>query len=143
MKKRMDLAAAKGCDGVEPDNMDAFNQDSCFSISSDEQLAYNQAIANYARSIKLSVALKNDPDQVTQLVDYFDFSVSEECFQFKECDSYSPFINDDKPVFNAEYIKKYKEGPDLDSLCQRSKLLHIQSLVLPLSLNDSFRISCL
>lgn len=77
MDTRLDMAVAKGCDGVEPDNMGGFTQDSCFDITEDNQLAYNRVIANLARSKGLSVGLKNDPDQVLDLVAYFDFSVSE------------------------------------------------------------------
>ncbi len=80
MAARLDLAVTKGCDGVDPDNMDGFLQNSCFTISSNEQLAYNRAIANLARSKGLSVGLKNDPTQAFGLESYFDFSLTEQCY---------------------------------------------------------------
>jgi len=51
----------------------------------------------------LSIALKNDIDQVTKLVDHFDFAVNEECFQYDECDVLTAFIDQDKAVFGVEY----------------------------------------
>jgi len=142
MTARLDLAVTKGCDGVEPDNMDTYTQDSCFSLTSDEQLAYNRAIANLARSKGLSVGLKNDPEQVSELVDYFDFSVTEQCYQYSECSSYSPFISANKPVFNAEYEASYRTDPDRSTLCNQTNSLEVQTLILDLSLDDSFRYSC-
>ncbi len=142
MTARLDLAVEKGCDGVEPDNMDSHNQDSCFSVSADDQLKYNRALANLARSRGLSVALKNDPGQVADLVAYFDFSVTEECHQNNECSDYSAFTASNKPVFNAEYLKIYQADPGQSILCADSAALEIKTLVLPLKLDDSYRYSC-
>lgn len=40
MISRLDLARQKGCDGVEPDNMDGYTNNSGFSLSANDQLAY-------------------------------------------------------------------------------------------------------
>ena len=40
----------------------------------------------------MSVGLKNDLDQVPELVADFDFAVNEQCFQYEECDRLAPFI---------------------------------------------------
>lgn len=142
MTERLDLAVTKGCDGVEPDNMDGYTQDSCFDLSAADQLAYNRAIANLARARGLAVGLKNDPEQVPDLVGYFDFSVSEQCFEFDECASYSPFVTADKPVFNAEYRRRFRSDPDQTTLCDATGLLDIRTLVLDIDLDDSYRFSC-
>lgn len=142
MEARLDLAVTKGCDGVEPDNMDGYTQDSCFDLSANDQLAYNRAIANLARSKGLSVGLKNDPDQVATLVSYFDFSVSEQCYQFNECASYVPFVTVGKPVFNAEYATAYRSNPAQSDLCTYSNGLDIQTIVFSLNLDNSYRYQC-
>ena len=51
----------------------------------------------------MAVALKNDPRQAKELVGAFDFAVVEECFQYDECDSFKPFVEAGKAVFEAEY----------------------------------------
>ena len=51
----------------------------------------------------MSIALKNDPEQVPRLVGDFDFAVVEECFEYDECDKFSPFVQAGKAVFSAEY----------------------------------------
>lgn len=142
MNKRMDLAVEKGCDGVEPDNMDGFLQDTCFDLTQNDQLAYNRKLANMAHDKGLSIALKNTPDLVAQLVDYYDFSMVEECYTYNECTKYVPFINQDKPVFEVEYEDKFRTSEGQNELCDFTQNLNIQSLVLDLYLDDTYRYSC-
>jgi hypothetical protein len=106
MTSRLALAAKKGCDGVEPDIMDAYRHlpEVRKPIAAADQLRYNRFIANTAHSLGLSVGLKNDVDQLPELVQYFDFAVNEQCFQYEECSVYSAsFVRQDKAVFGAEY----------------------------------------
>jgi hypothetical protein len=105
MTARLDLAKSKGCDGVDPDNMDGYIQDSGFAISASHQIAYNKFIAAEAHKRGLAVGLKNDVDQVVALQPYFDFAVNEECYKYNECSTLKPFIAANKPVFHIEYDK--------------------------------------
>ena len=144
MKSRLDLARDKGCDGVEPDNMDGYINNSGFNLTATDQLAFNKFIANEAHKIELSVGLKNDLDQITELVDYFDFSVNEQCFEYSECDTLMPFINEGKPVLNVEYLDKYvTDESERNVLCNESLNNNFSTLILPLNLDDEFRFSCL
>ena len=54
MLDRLDLAVDKGCDGVEPDNMDGFTNRTGFRLSEDDQLGYNRRLANEAHLRDLS-----------------------------------------------------------------------------------------
>jgi len=147
MRARLDLAVEKGCNGVDPDNVNGYLNDTGFNLSADDQLAYNKFIANEARKRGLSVALKNDMEQIEELEPYFDFSVNEQCHEFSkysECDLLKPFIDANKPVFNAEYKKEYVDNNngERDELCADADSMSFQTLVLPLKLDDSFRYSC-
>jgi hypothetical protein len=144
MRARLDLAVEKGCDGVEPDNMDGYTNNTGFALSSNDQLAYNKFIANEARKRGLSVGLKNDLNQIDELEPYYDFSINEQCHKYFECDNLSPFIDKNKPVFNAEYDQKYVDNnnSERDNLCADAKSLSFQTLVLPRDLDDSFRYDC-
>jgi hypothetical protein len=54
MKKRIDLAVQKGCDGVEPDNMDGYSNHSGFSLTFEEQLklqSYDCKLSPFERSL--------------------------------------------------------------------------------------------
>ena len=129
MKKRLDLAQSKGCDGVEPDNVDGYRNDTGFSLSSADQIAFNTFIAQEAHSRGLSVGLKNDLDQVKQLEPLFDWALNEECVRFKECDLIKPFIAAGKAVFHAEY-----KG-DKASVCGVTTPLGFSSLIKHLNLD--------
>ena len=143
MKDRLDLAVQKGCDGVEPDNMDGYSNNSGFALTATDQLGYNRFIANEAHLRGLSIGLKNDLDQISELVDYYDFAVNEQCFEYQECDLLAPFINDGKAVLNAEYGQQYvNDVNERDALCVDSISKQFSTLILPLSLDDSFRFSC-
>jgi len=143
MQARLAIAAEKGCDGVEPDNMDGYANDAGFPLTADDQLAFNRFIANEAHRQGLSVGLKNNLDQIPDLVAYFDFAVNEQCHEFDECDALTPFIDAGKPVFNAEYADEFVNDPaSREAICAESQKLNIRTLVLPLDLDDSFRFSC-
>lgn len=144
MESRLDLAVLKGCDGVEPDNMDGYTNKPGFKLTPDDQISYNRFIANAAHTRGLSVGLKNDLDQIEELVDYYDFAVNEQCFQYNECEALSPFTENGKPVMNAEYKNKYvTDSVERDALCVESINMLFSTLILPLNLDDEFRFSCL
>jgi hypothetical protein len=144
MRARLDLAREKGCDGVEPDNMDGYMQESGFALSAEDQLAYNKFIANEARIRGLSVGLKNDLAQVEVLEPYYDFAVNESCHYYDECTLLYPFIAAAKPVLNAEYDAEHYlvEGEIDEALCDTANSQGIKTLLLPRELDDSFRYTC-
>ena len=143
MRNRLDLAVAKGCDGVEPDNVDGYANDTGFDLTYNDQLRYNRFLANEAKSRGLLVGLKNDLEQIPALVNYFDFALNEECHKYNECDLLEPFIRQDKPVFNAEYddIYVYDENA-FRNLCNDARKRNFRTNVYPVELDGSFVKSC-
>ena len=143
MEARLDIAVDKGCDGVEPDNMTGFSNNTGFNLTSSDQLTFNRTIANEAHGRGLSVGLKNDLDQVSDLVAFFDFQVNEQCHEFEECAALDAFIAAGKPVFNAEYESRLvSDAVARAQLCEAARLRNFRTLILPLDLDDSFRFSC-
>jgi hypothetical protein len=144
MAARLDTAVARGCDGVEPDNVDGYANANGLKLTAADQLDYNQYLATEAHRRGLAVGLKNDLAQVSALVGSFDFAVNEQCNQFRECAKLRPFTESSKPVFNAEYKAKYRDNTDgaRDALCTAAQAAKIRTLVLPLKLNDKYRYSC-
>ncbi|MGQ9651406.1 MAG: endo alpha-1,4 polygalactosaminidase [Phycisphaerae bacterium] len=143
MLARLDHAVLRGFDGVEPDNVDGYANDSGFPLTAADQLAFNRFIANEAHKRSLSVGLKNDLDQITGLVEYFDFAVNEQCHQFDECNLLAPFTGAGKAVFNAEYDSRFVNLPLIrGQMCADSLNRNLRTLVLPVDLDDSFRFSC-
>jgi hypothetical protein len=103
LRARFDECARKRFDGVEPDNMDGYANRSGFPLTGRDQLRFNRWVAREVRRRGMAVGLKNDAAQVPRLVRSFDFAVVEQCFQYRECRRYSPFVEAGKAVFAAEY----------------------------------------
>ncbi|MBI5497765.1 MAG: endo alpha-1,4 polygalactosaminidase [Deltaproteobacteria bacterium] len=142
MQARLARAVEKGCDGVEPDNVDGYANATGFHLSAADQRAFNRALANDAHRRGLTVALKNCGGLAPELVAYFDLSLNEQCHELNECGELQPFLDAGKPVFNAEYQPSYREDPGLAELCARARADRTRTLVLALELDDSFRASC-
>ncbi|MFF9197076.1 endo alpha-1,4 polygalactosaminidase [Streptomyces sp. NPDC014779] len=123
MAARLDMCRTKGFDAVEPDNMDGYANRTGFPLTAADQLAYNRLIARLAHERGLAVGLKNDLDQIPQLLADFDFAVNEQCAEYEECDRLTPFVTSGKAVFHAEY-----ELP-LAAFCPRSKELGLDSIL--------------
>ncbi|BCL81318.1 MCPVI and Glyco_hydro_114 domain-containing protein [Ktedonobacteria bacterium brp13] len=100
---RMDQCKAKGFDAVEFDNVDGYTNRTGFPLTASDQLTFNKWLASQAHARNLSVGLKNDTDQVAQLLPYFDWALDEQCFEYNECDLLLPFVNAGKPVMDVEY----------------------------------------
>ncbi len=140
MLARLDLAVSKGFDGVEPDNVEGYANNSGFTLTGATQLKFNRFLATEAHNRGLAVALKNDVDQVVALSPDFDFAVNEQSHEFNECDVYAVFINNNKPVFNAEYNSLYvTDASARQALFTDAQARKFHTLVLPLALDDSFR----
>jgi hypothetical protein len=135
MTARLNLAVEKGCDGVDPDNVDGYTNQTGFPLTYADQLAYNLWLAGQAHARSLSIGLKNDLDQVEDLLPYFDWQLNEQCFQYNECDYLLPFIQANKPVYGIEY-----EGP-ASNFCPTANALNFDTLQKRLEL-DAWRVSC-
>ena len=103
MASRLDLAVERGCDGVDPDNVNGYTNDTGFNLKYEDQLAYNFFLASASHSRNLQVGLKNDLEQVPDLLTSFDWAINEECFTYDECELLLPFVDNGKPVFVIEY----------------------------------------
>ncbi len=100
---RFQMCAEKGFDAVEPDNIEAFSNDSGFPITASEQLAYNLWVAETVHGLGMAVLQKNDAEQAQEMQPSFDGVLTEQCNQYRECGEYAPYLSVSKPVINAEY----------------------------------------
>lgn len=125
MAKRMDVAKAKGCDGLEPDNVDGYSNNTGFPLTKADQINYNSYLASAAHQRGMLVALKNATDLASKLVGNFDFAIVEECQRYKECPQYSAFITNGKAVLEAEYPSKTQlaNSTYLANACAQAKTL--------------------
>jgi hypothetical protein len=135
LEARMDLCKAKGFDGVEPDNVDAYANDTGFPLTYADQIRFNTFLANAAHTRGLSVGLKNDVDQIKDLEPLFDWALNEECFRYNECDALAPFVKAGKTVLQVEY------NSDPATFCATAIAKRFSSMKKHLSL-DAYRVVC-
>jgi hypothetical protein len=132
---RFDLAVTNKCDGIEPDNIDGYTNNTGFPLTAQDQMVFNRWLATQAHSRGLSIGLKNDLDQVSDLVHDFDWALNEQCFQYDECDTLLPFVQAGKAVFGVEY-----QG-DTGNFCPKANANNFDWLKKKIEL-DSWRIPC-
>jgi hypothetical protein len=135
LEARMDLCSGMGFDGIELDNVDGYSNDTGFPLTAADQLAFNRNLAKSAHARGLSVGLKNDLEQVPDLVGQFDWALNEQCFEYKECDALRPFVDARKAVFNVEY------NLATSSFCPQAKTLGLSSILKHVAL-DAYRVAC-
>jgi len=126
LQARLDLCRSKGFDAVEPDNMEIHTNNTGFPISYDDQLKFALWLADEAHQRGLAIGVKNAPDQVQDLIDHFDFAITEDAFFYGWAEKMNPFIAADKPVFAAEYTDL---GGDFSAFCRQSKALKFSTIL--------------
>jgi len=122
IKSRIRMCARKGFDGLEPDNINGWENPTGFPLTAADQLRFNRWIARLAHRNGLAVGLKNDGRQARKLVRHFDFAVVEQCFQYRECGQYRPFVRRGKAVYSVEY-----ERPN-SAFCARARKIRFSAI---------------
>ena len=138
LRARLDICRAKGCEAIDPDNLDGYTQESGFPLTTDDQLAFNRFLAREAHARNLSVGLKNDFAQAAALVADFDFAVAESCFLHGECALLQPFVEHGKAVVDIEYTDTAIQFNDV---CELARAMKIQAVLKNRSL-DAWRMAC-
>ncbi|QDS70760.1 hypothetical protein FKW77_003656 [Venturia effusa] len=108
MSKRIDLAAQKKCDAIDPDNVDGFDNKNGLGLTRSDTVNFVSFLAAKAQSHGLAIGLKNAAAVIPSVLPAMQFSVNEQCVQFSDCDAFSAFTNASKPVFHIEYPSEVK-----------------------------------
>jgi hypothetical protein len=136
MEHRAQICKAKGFDAIEWDNVDGYTTTTGFPLSYQDQLGYNRFLAGYTHALGMSVALKNDLDQIGDLRPSFDFSVDEQCFEHSECALLAPFIAENKAVFEVEYTGNPAQ------FCPTARSMKLSAAKASINLDGSLWIPC-
>ena len=123
---RLDLCKAKGFDAVEPDNLDGYENKTGFAISRADQLRFIRWLADAAHARGLSIGLKNVPEFTIQVLNRFDWALTEDCYAQHWCGDSSPFIAAGKAVFAVEYTDN---NINFSKFCARAKALKLSPVL--------------
>jgi hypothetical protein len=134
MLARFKVCQEKGFDAVEPDNMDSYENDPGFSTTAADQLAYDEWVAETVHSLGMAVFQKNDLDQISALLPYFDGILDEECNHYSECATLAPYTQANKPVWDAEYEE---DGETTSAFCAADIRAKIVGALFSINLDGS------
>lgn len=150
---RFDRCAKLGFHAIEADNVDAFNYETRnalgevirigtnFNITEADTIAYVRWLADAAHSRGLALGLKNAEAIASEVVDVIDFMVTEECILYDWCDAVKVVIENNKPVFAAEYID-FPETESLSYICQAAQQYGLFASHFHTTLNNAYFANC-
>src|SRR5436190_1875804 len=125
------------------DDVDGYEMDTGFSISADEQLAYNAVLANDAHSRGLGAGFNNDPHQLPAMAQYFDWVLFEidrddirPCYFRLSCRTLQAFRRVGKATFVLDYFKKRR-----NKMCNAARRRGFNAILKDLDLT-AFRVPC-
>ncbi|HEV3091219.1 MAG TPA: endo alpha-1,4 polygalactosaminidase [Candidatus Cybelea sp.] len=121
MSARLALCAKKGFDGVDPDNLDGYQNKTGFPLTYAEQLTYDTWVATAAHADNLTADEKGDNGQVKDLVKVFDFAVVEQCYAQHWCDQFTVYTNQNRLVVDVEYNDQVSQSRFLAKTCPSDK----------------------
>ncbi|RFA07759.1 hypothetical protein B7R21_15645 [Subtercola boreus] len=108
----IDGCAKSGYAAVEIDNLDSYTRSQRLLTAADN-LALAKAYAAAAHASGLAIAQKNTADLAPKLKALgYDFAVTESCFEFEECSSYTDRY---KAVYDIEYTDELGESGFTDA----------------------------
>jgi len=141
MTARIAMCAEKGFPAIDFDNVDGYANPTGFpDMSADDQIQYLTFLSDASHEAGLAVGLKNDVEQIPDLVDLFDFAINEECWQYDECNMYDAFVGAGKAVWNIEYDIGTKKL--LNKICPKAAKLGIKTIKSRYALKQGGRIPC-
>jgi len=142
LERRLDHAVLRGCDGVDPDNINAWQNDSGFPLTKADTRDFLGWLAAESHARGLAVGLKNGNELALEVEPDFEWELNEECLAFDECDLLTPFVDAGKPVFHIEYVDREADGPALQaSVCASPKRRGFSTLIKTWELTD-WGLSC-
>ncbi|KAJ3279774.1 hypothetical protein HDU79_000308 [Rhizoclosmatium sp. JEL0117] len=116
MQARFQAMKAKGCDGIDPDNMALdYQGKSGFTpgLTEQDQVDYIKWFTTTIHALGMGVGSKNGGEIIRkhpELISLFDWVVIESCVRFDECGLYDPFVQAGKPVFSIDYTNAGSTG---------------------------------
>ena len=134
----LDQVVVKGCDGVDPDNIDAYDNYNRLSLTQADAVEYGNFLADAAHPRNMSMVLKNEGASLGQVVGKMQWSVNEQCVQYNECDMFWPFIEQGKPVFHIEHPDNAPDvsAKDVSDTCGSAQASGFSTVLKDMDLDD-------
>ena len=117
MRARLDMIQEKGFDGFEPDNINGYQNETGFNLSQEDAKIYSRWLIEEAHNRGLSIGQKNAEELIPEMVDEFDWFLSEDAYVEGFYQQLSPYISANKAVFFVEYTDRVSETEFQNQVC--------------------------
>jgi hypothetical protein len=97
-------------------------------LTAADSIAFMTTLSTYAHSQDLAIGLKNAGEIVLNTMNFLNWSVNEQCVEYYECDTFSPFISIGKPVFHIEYKE---QSPNIQKDCYGPNTQNFSTIIKP------------
>lgn len=118
---RFTMIRQKGFDAIEPDNLDAYENETGFDISITDTKAFCTYLITLAHSMGLGIGQKNVSELTDDFSSSFDWALTEDAFDQGWQDDMLPYITKNKPVFVTEYTDKMTQANFQSTVCPAAK----------------------
>ncbi|MBB6273835.1 endo-alpha-1,4-polygalactosaminidase (GH114 family) [Pedobacter cryoconitis] len=129
LNSRLNMILKKGFDGIEPDNMDSYDNDPGFNIQLADTKKYADYLINLAHSNGLSIGQKNVKELTADYASKFDWALTEDAFAQGWQAQVSGYIQLNKPVFAVEYTDKMSQSNFQTNVCPSAKQLKYTAIL--------------
>lgn len=137
MAARLDLAAAKACDGVDLSNVSPEGATTGFSFGPADVESYGGWLAEQAHARGLGAGLGGGADVAGALAADFEWALTEGCLGDGTCGAYASFAAAGKVVFGVEFGAE----ADAAAICPAAKQAGLDALIKNRNY-DAFRVAC-
>ncbi|MET4138235.1 endo alpha-1,4 polygalactosaminidase [Pedobacter sp. UYP1] len=129
LNSRINMILKKGFDGIEPDNMDSYDNDPGFNIQLADTRKYADYLISLAHSNGLSIGQKNVKELTADYASKFDWALTEDAFAQGWQNQLSGYIKLNKPVFAVEYTDKMSQSNFQATVCPSAKQLKYTAIL--------------
>jgi hypothetical protein len=137
MAARLDVAAQKGCDGVDLSNVSPGGADTGFPIGTAEALDYAAFLTAEAHRRGLGAGLGGGADIAAAAQPLFEWAFADTCLAAGSCGAFSGFVAARKAVFAVAFGTE----ADAPTVCPAARAQGLDALIKNRSL-DAFRVAC-
>jgi hypothetical protein len=137
MQARLDLAAQKGCDGVDLSNLSPDGATTGFDATAADAAAYGRLLAAASHARRLAAGLGGGADVAGDLAGDLDWALTEGCLSDGTCAAYAGFAAAGKVVFGVEF----GAATDAATICPAAARAGLDALIKNPSY-DAFRVAC-
>ncbi len=117
MRARLDMVQEKGFDGIEPDNINGYQNSTGFNLTEEDAKVYSRWLIEEAHNRGLSIGQKNAEELIPEMADEFDWLLTEDAYVEDFYQQLNPYIFANKAIFFVEYTDRISEEDFQNLVC--------------------------